>query len=76
MPNVMMVQGGGASGRCLDHESRAHIHESSGPMKRDPTETSLTPCIMWGYNEKSGTQRRALPYHAGTLILKFQPSKW
>lgn len=49
-PNVMVL-GDGASGRWLDHKSRAQMIENSAFVKDTP-DSSLAPFSMWGYSTK------------------------
>lgn len=54
-----MVLGGRAFGKCLNYKRGALMKDMIASWKRLP-QRSLTPFSMWGYKEKSTTQKGAL----------------
>ena len=47
----VMVLGGEASGRCLDHEGGTLVNGISALITEAP-QSSLATCTMWGHSEK------------------------
>ena len=57
--SCVIIFGGGVFRRWLGPESEALTNGISALIK-ETQESWFIPCAMWGYNEKSATQKRAL----------------